>query len=78
MDEESLYPQNNSLYIMLLSGDLITYGDEGRTKQKHIMSHQVYKNVLEKIKSDKKGFYCYDLKELLFLYRKFLSVEKTK
>lgn len=76
LDEESLYPQNNSLYIMLLSGDLITYGDEGRTKQKHIMSHQVYKNVLEKIKSDKKGFYCYDLKELLFLYRKFLSVEK--
>lgn len=76
LNEESLYPQNNSLYIILLSGDLIKYGDEGRTKQKHIMSHQVYKNVLEQTKSDKKGFFCLDLKELLFMYRRFLSVDK--
>lgn len=76
LDEESLYPQNNSLYIILLSGDLIKYGDESRLKQKHIMSHQVYKNVLEQTVCDREGFFCYNLKELLFLYRKYLSVDE--
>ena len=55
LDEETLYPNNNSLYIMLLSGDMITYGDENRTKQAHIMTHQIYKGVLEKNESDKEG-----------------------
>ena len=75
LEEQSLYPQNNSLYIMLLSGDLIKYGDEGRIKQKHIMTHQVFKNVLEQTKSEKDGFYCFDLKDLLYLYRKYISKE---
>lgn len=75
LEEQSIYPQNNSLYIMLLSGDLIKYGDEGRIKQKHVMTHQVFKNVLEQTKSDKEEFYCFDLKNLLFSYRKFISQE---
>lgn len=75
LEEQSLYPQNNSLYIMLLSGDLIKYGDEGRIKQKHVMTHQVFKNVLEQTKSEKDGFYCFDLKDLLYLYRKYISKE---
>lgn len=38
LDEESLYPQNNSLYIMLLSGDLITYGMR-EEQNKSILCH---------------------------------------
>lgn len=73
LDENSLYPQNNSLYIILLSGDMIQYGDEGRVKQKHIMSHQIYKNVLEDNVSDKKGYFKYNISNLLREYYKYLS-----
>ena len=52
LDEVCDYPNNNSLYMMLLSGDTITYGDENRVKQAHIMSHQIYKGVLEENESD--------------------------
>ena len=69
LDAECDYPQNNSLYMILLSGDTITYGDEGRCKQRHIMSHQIYKDVLEKRPSDKEGFYKVDLTGLLREYR---------
>lgn len=75
--EESDYPANNALYIILLSGDLITYGDEGRTKQKHIMSHQIYQSVLENSPSDEEEFYAYDITELLKAYAKYLSKEKA-
>ena len=62
------YPNNNSLYMMLLSGDLITYGDEGRTKQRHVMTHQIYEGVIKKNKSDKKGYYKVDISNVLKLY----------
>ena len=68
LDEETPYPQNNSLFMMLLSGDMITYGDEGRTKQRHIMTHQTYKGVLEKRPSDREGYYAVDLTGLLREY----------
>ena len=73
LDEECDYPDNNALYMMLLSGDLIKYGDEGRTKQKHIMTHQIYKGVLAGNKSDKKGFYKYEISNILKEYFKYLS-----
>ena len=41
INEECDYPENNSLYIMLLSGDLVTYGDEQRTKQRHSILTQM-------------------------------------
>ena len=69
------YPQNNALNIMLLSGDMIKYGDEGRTKQRHIMNHQVYLDVLKKNKSDKKGFFSYDITNILKLYKDDISKE---
>ncbi|MGN0650384.1 MAG: radical SAM protein, partial [Oscillospiraceae bacterium] len=62
------YPQNNSLYIMLLSGDTIVYGDEGREKQAHIMTHQVFRNTLAAYPSDKDGYYRLDMSVLLKLY----------
>ena len=67
--ENCPYPQNNSLYMMALSGDMITYGDEGRHKQRHIMTHQIYQGVLEKMPSDKEGFYAVDLTGLLSAYK---------
>jgi uncharacterized protein len=76
LDMESEYPQNNALYMMLLSGDTITYGDEGRTKQAHLMTHQIYKGVLEKMPSDRQGWYCVELGELLSMYKGMLSAER--
>ena len=68
------YPENNSLYIMLLSGDLITYGDENRTKQRHIATHQIYKGVLDNNVSSKKGYYKYDISSLIKEYSKEYSI----
>lgn len=75
LDELSEYPNNNSLYIMLLSGDLTEYGDERRVKQTHIMSHQIYKGVLEKNSSDKTEFFKCDISNILKEYYKYLSVD---
>ncbi len=77
IEEECDYPENNALYIMLLSGDLVTYGDENRTKQRHVMTHQVYKGVLDNTKSDKKDFYCYDITNQIKEYKDFISKEKA-
>ena len=71
------YPENNSLYIMVLSGNLVTYGDEERTKQRHIATHQIYKGVLDNIKSDKRGYYKYDITSLINEYSKFYSDTNT-
>ena len=71
------YPENNSLYIMILSGNLVTYGDEERTKQRHIATHQIYKGVLDNIKSDKRGYYKYDITSLIKEYSKFYSDTNT-
>lgn len=73
LDEECDYPQNNSLYMILLSGNMIQYGDEGRTKQEHIATHQVYKGVLEKNETDKDGFYKYDITNMIKEYAKYLD-----
>ncbi len=62
------YPENNSLYIMLLSGDLVTYGDENRTKQRHISTNQIYKGVLDNITSDKKDYYSYNITNFINEY----------
>lgn len=73
LEAECDYPANNSLYIMLLSGDTIVYGYEGREKQAHIMTHQVFKNTLSAFPSDKDGYYCFDMSGLLRLYADSMS-----
>ena len=75
--EECDYPENNSLYIMLLSGNLVTYGDENRTKQRHLSTNQIYKGVLDNIKSDKKDFYSYDITNMLKEFKDFYSHDNT-
>lgn len=73
INEECEYPENNSVWIMLLSGDTVQYGDEKRVKQRHIMTHQIYKGVLDQIKCNKDDFYCYDITSLLKEYSIYLS-----
>ena len=77
INEECDYPENNALYIMLLSGNLVTYGDENRTKQRHVATHQIYKGVLDNIKSDKKGYYCYDISNIIKEYKDNLSIDNS-
>ncbi len=73
MNALSDYPINNSLYMMLLSGDMVVYGDEQREKQEHIMTHQVFKTALASMESDREGYYCIELGPLLTSYSKMLS-----
>ena len=73
MDALSDYPINNALYMMLLSGDTVVYGDEQREKQEHIMTHQIFKSTLAAMPSDKAGYYCVELQGLLALYGSALS-----
>lgn len=72
INELSDYPENNSLYIMLLSGNLVTYGDEQRTKQRHIATHQIYKGVLDNGKTTDE-YYIYDLRNIFSEYKKEYS-----
>lgn len=75
IEEIEDYPENNSMYIMILSGNLVTYGDEGRTKQRHVTTHQIYKGVLDNIESDKKDFYKCDISNLIKEYKNEYSKE---
>ena len=73
LEAQSDYPNNNALFIQLLSGDCHVYGDEQRLKQKHVATLQVYKFVLEqKIENN---FYVYDISTFLREYFPFLSNE---
>lgn len=65
MDALADYPVNNSLYMMLLSGNMVVYGDEQREKQEHIATWQIFKNTVAHRHSEKKGYYCVDLMPLL-------------
>jgi len=73
LDQESDYPQNNALYIQLLSGDTHTYGDEQRQKQKHVATLQVYRYVLEAHQED--DWYVYDIQGFIREYEPYLSKE---
>lgn len=73
--EECDYPENNSLYIMILSGNLVTYGDENRTKQRHVTTHQVYKGVLDNASSEDKDYYEYDMSNLIKEFKKEYSLD---
>ena len=69
------FPENNSLYIMLLSGNLVTYGDENRTKQRHIATHQIYKGVLDNCTNNLE-YYIYDIKNMIMQYKNEYSIDK--
>lgn len=74
LEAESDFPQNNALYIQLLSGDTHTYGDEQRLKQKHVATLQVYRQVLEAHEDG--DFYVYDITGFLKEYAPYLSQDR--
>ena len=63
--EMCIRDRNNSLYIMILSGDMVTYGDENRTKQRHVATYQVYKGALDNQKYNTDEYYVYDISNLI-------------
>lgn len=73
MEALSDYPVNNALYMMLLTGDLVVYGDEQREKQAHVMTHLVYKNTLAAARTDREGYYRLEIGALLAMYADRLS-----
>ena len=75
-EEESSYPENNALYVQLLTGDTVVYGDEGRTKQRHIANEMIYKRVAETDPSDREGYLKVDVSHFLKRYGKYLSKDR--
>lgn len=74
LQRECDYPENNAMYVMLLSGRLVTYGDEARTKQRHLATVQIYKGVLDA--GDNAGeYYVYDISDFIKEYRKGYSMD---
>ena len=63
--------------------NLVTYGDEGRTKQRHIATHQVYKGVLDHAMENAIGnsveneadWYVYDISNLIREYANEYSAD---
>lgn len=76
MDALADYPVNNSLYMMLLSGDTVVYGDEQRSKQEHIMTHQIFRRTVAAEESDREGYFRVDLMPVLRPYFKYLPQDK--
>ena len=73
LEAESRFPVNNSLYIQMLSGDMVQYGDEGRMKQRHIMNEMIYRDVLAEMPSDRDGWYRLDLSPAFQRYGAYFS-----
>ena len=73
---ESDYPDNNALFIQLLTGDTVVYGDEGRTKQRHVANEMIYKQTAEAEDSDREGYLKVDLTHFFRRYGKYLSRER--
>ena len=71
----SQWPAHNALYIMLLDGRTIVYGDEGRTKQAHVVTLEVHGYALDMMPSDREGYYRVELDGMLAPYMPFLGTD---
>ena len=60
-----------------LSGDMVLYGDEGRMKQRHIMTEMVYLDVLSAGPCDRDGYYMLDITHIFREYGRFFSMEEA-
>lgn len=72
----SRWPAHNTLYVMLLDGRTIVYGDEGRTKQAHVATLELHGYALEMLPSDREGWYRIPLDAMLAPYLQFLGSEQ--
>jgi len=69
------WPMHNALYMMLLDGRCIVYGDEGRNKQAHVATLEIHGYALEMMQSDREGYYRVQLDELIRPYLPMLGTE---
>lgn len=67
------WPMHNALYMMLLDGRCIVYGDDARSKQAHVATIQIHGYALEQMPSDRPGYYCVQLDELIRPYLPMLG-----
>ncbi len=65
----SKYPVNNALMIMLLRNTLVSYGDEGREKQEHLVDYSLYQQTFMASSELKQGYYHYDFMPFLLQHR---------
>ena len=59
---------NNYVLLMLLRNTTVTYGDEARYKQEHIMDYALYSPSLITQASEQQGYYRYDISPILRLH----------
>jgi uncharacterized protein len=59
----------NTLYVQLLRDTPVVYGDEKRTKQEHIATHQIFYNFLKTVNFQGEEFLMSDITGLLSMYR---------
>ncbi len=66
-------PVNNYLQLMLLRNTMVSYGDEGRTKQEHIADYSLYQPsvVTSTLQDDDDRYYRLDITSVFQLHRAF-------
>ena len=69
--------QFNSLYIQILAGDYVRYGDEGRAKQRHVVNEMVYFSVLERQSINEEEYYVLDISHLFHRYSEYFSTNEA-
>ncbi len=68
---------NNYLHMMVLSGNPVVYGDEGRSKQEHLFDYSLYKGACL-AQSERVGeYYKFDLSPLFGLHQ-HLFLDRVK
>ena len=77
MQAECAEPINNSLYIQILAGDYVRYGDEDRAKQRHVVNEMVYFSVLERQSINEEEYYVLDISHLFHRYSEYFSTNEA-
>ncbi|WP_087018322.1 radical SAM/SPASM domain-containing protein [Thaumasiovibrio subtropicus] len=54
-------PVNNAVYLMLLRNTMVSYGDEGRTKQEHLTDYTIYDRSLQAMSEEGGEYWVFDL-----------------
>ena len=62
-------PVQNSLHLQMLRDTPVVYGDEQRTKQEHLFTHQIFNNMLAESRLMGRDFVEADISGLLLMHR---------
>ena len=65
----------NTLYLQMLRDSKVVYGDEKRTKQEHIFTHQIYYNMLEQSTLLGDQYLQYKLNKLLIANEEYYQAD---